>query len=171
MKSFLNELRIIPPIVWPVALLISGGSFYFFCFYLAPKDPFMNTWSRSTLYSTAAWSTCFFFICVLLIGYVYADAKRRGMRYVMWTLLTIFVIYGIGFILYFVLREPILVQCPKCSAQGRSGFIFCPQCGAELAASCSRCKRAVEPDWKRCVYCGLELDQAVKPEEAATLSR
>ena len=30
-------------------------------------------------------------IYVLLIGYVYADAKRRGMRYVMWTLLAIFI--------------------------------------------------------------------------------
>ncbi len=30
-------------------------------------------------------------IYVLLIGFVYVDAKRRGMRYVMWTLLAIFI--------------------------------------------------------------------------------
>ena len=43
----------------------------------------------------------------LLIGYIYGDARRRGMRYVMWTLLAIFLFNGIGIILYFILREPL----------------------------------------------------------------
>ena len=40
----------------------------------------------------------------LLIGYIYGDARRRGMRYVMWTLLAIFLFNGIGIILYFILH-------------------------------------------------------------------
>jgi hypothetical protein len=167
MKSLLDELRIIPRMVWLIALLIVGGAFSFFWFYWAPKDPFLSTWSMTALVSFAVWSTLFTLVWILLIGYVYADARRRGMHNILWTLLTIFVVYGIGFILYFVLRSPLMIPCPKCGAKGRPGFIFCPQCGAELAASCPGCKRSVEPDWKRCVYCGIELDQAVKPEEAA----
>ena len=52
----------------------------------------------------------------LLIGYVYGDARRRGMRYVMWTLLAIFLFNGIGIILYFILREPLMVYCSRCGA-------------------------------------------------------
>jgi hypothetical protein len=79
------------------------------------------------------------------------------MRHVMWTLLTIFIPYFIGAILYFVLRDPLLVPCPKCTAQCRSNFVYCPKCGAELSPSCSECKRAVEPNWNRCAYCGKQL--------------
>jgi hypothetical protein len=50
----------------------------------------------------------------LLIGYIYGDARRRGMRYVMWTLLAIFLFNGIGVILYFILREPLQVYCSRC---------------------------------------------------------
>ena len=50
----------------------------------------------------------------LLIAYVYGDARRRGMRYVMWTLLAIFLFNGIGIILYFILREPLMVYCSRC---------------------------------------------------------
>ena len=50
------------------------------------------------------------FVLVLLIGYVNADARRRGMRYVMWTWLAILIPNAIGIILYFVLREPLLTQ-------------------------------------------------------------
>src|SRR5271156_976900 len=54
-------------------------------------------------------------IYVLLIGYVNGDAKRRGMRYVMWTLLAILIPNAIGVILYFILRDPPLKPCPRCA--------------------------------------------------------
>jgi hypothetical protein len=168
MKSFLDELRIIPRIVWPIALLASGAS-SFLMFHYAPNDPYISKWSTMALIGFASW-LLLTIACVLLIGYVYADARRRGMRYIMWTLLA-FIPNGIGFILYFVLRDPLLVDCPKCGAKGRSGFIFCSQCGAELAAYCPGCKRAVEPDWKRCVHCGTGLDHAAKSQDAAMQSR
>ncbi|HTS69381.1 MAG TPA: hypothetical protein VMO17_10395, partial [Terriglobia bacterium] len=41
----------------------------------------------------------------LLIGYINRDAKRRGMNPALWTLLAIFLPYGIGIIIYFLMRE------------------------------------------------------------------
>jgi hypothetical protein len=157
MNQFLKELRIIPRVVWPIALLIGGGMFWLFMFFWLPHDPNMSRWSLATQIALTAWPALFAFATVLLIGYINADARRRGMRHVMWTLLTIFIPYGIGFILYFVLRDPLLVECPQCHASGRSAYIFCTRCGAELSPCCPACKRAVEHDWNRCAYCGTEL--------------
>jgi hypothetical protein len=153
MKYFLSELRIVPRIVWPIALLISGGMTLMF--FLMPRGPKMSRVETAFV----LWGMLFLFAWVVLIGYINADARQRGMRYIMWTLLTIFIPYGIGAILYFVLRDPMLVSCPKCGARGRSLFVFCPQCGEGLSPSCPACKRAVEPGWNRCAYCGKELEQ------------
>src|ERR1035437_10501788 len=46
-------------------------------------------------------------IIVLMVGYVYADSKRRGMNALLWTLLVIFVPKALGFIAYFLLRKQI----------------------------------------------------------------
>jgi RNA polymerase subunit RPABC4/transcription elongation factor Spt4 len=98
-----------------------------------------------------------FTIYALLIGYVYADAKRRGMRYVMWTLLAVFIPDGIGIILYFVLRDPPMRTCPGCAQLAKSGFTFCPHCGTSLLPTCPNCGRGVEPGWSNCPQCGTKL--------------
>lgn len=100
-----------------------------------------------------------FFIAalILLIFYVNADLKRRGMNRVLWTLLVIFVPNGIGFIIYFFLRKPILQSCPKCSVNVQGDFAFCPSCGERLSESCPACKRVIETGWARCAYCGAGL--------------
>ncbi len=158
MKYFLDELRIISRVVWPIALLLACGVFLLLRFVALPHDQYMRVWSAAGQTAFSIWPALFAFACVLVIGYINADARRRGMRYVMWTLLSIFIPYGIGFILYFVLRDPLLIPCPKCGAMARTGFVFCPRCGVELSASCPACKRAVEPGWNRCAYCGTELN-------------
>ena len=94
---------------------------------------------------------------VLLIGYVYADAKRRGMRYVMWTLLAIFIPDAIGVILYFILRDPLLKPCPGCAHVLKSGYTFCPYCGTSLLPTCPNCGRGVELVWANCPQCGTNL--------------
>jgi RNA polymerase subunit RPABC4/transcription elongation factor Spt4 len=96
-------------------------------------------------------------IYALLIGYVNADARRRGMRYIMWTLLAIFIPNAIGIIVYFILRDPLPRVCPNCSQLVKAGFAFCPHCGYNLAPACPSCKRAVEPSWKVCPTCGTSL--------------
>ncbi len=96
-------------------------------------------------------------IYVLLIGFVYGDSKRRGMRYVMWTLLATFLPDAIGIILYFILRDPLPVICPHCSTKVLSKFTFCPSCGTSLKPTCPHCGQAVEPTWSNCGHCGTKL--------------
>src|ERR1044072_8020225 len=45
---------------------------------------------------------------LLTLGYIYADAKRRGMPPVLWVAIAVIVPNMIGFILYFALRTPLL---------------------------------------------------------------
>jgi hypothetical protein len=96
-------------------------------------------------------------IYLLFIGYVYADAKRRGMRHVMWTLLAIFIPDAIGIILYFILRDPLMKPCPGCSQVLKSGYTFCPHCGTSLSPTCPNCGRSVESGWANCPACGTKL--------------
>ena len=94
---------------------------------------------------------------VLFYGYIYADAKRRGMRAGMWTLLAAFIPYLIGVILYFLLRDPLPAPCPKCGQYARGSFTFCPNCGNELLRVCRVCRKKLEPGWVNCAYCGTAL--------------
>lgn len=93
----------------------------------------------------------------LLIGYVYGDARRRGMRYVMWTMLAIFLANGIGIILYFILRDPLMVYCSRCGSGVHANHAFCPRCGAAVQPSCQACHRTLQPGWTHCAWCGVQL--------------
>ena len=69
----------------------------------------------------AAWMLC--------LGYVYADAKRRGMRPVLWTLIAALFPHLFGFLLYFALRQPMTPRCPKCGQPVTLDQRFCSWCG------------------------------------------
>ncbi|MBI3679118.1 MAG: zinc ribbon domain-containing protein [Acidobacteria bacterium] len=94
---------------------------------------------------------------VVLIGYVYGDARRRNMRYVMWTMLAIFVPNAIGIILYFILRDPMPVYCSRCGAAMRNGFAFCPACGNNVLPACPSCGKLLQPGWTHCAWCGVQV--------------
>ena len=66
---------------------------------------------------------------VMLVGYVYADASRRGMPTIAWTALTVLVPNAIGFVLYFLLRKPIVHPCPNCGCGVTQDAAFCSRCG------------------------------------------
>jgi hypothetical protein len=102
---------------------------------------------------------------VLLVGYVFADAKRRGMNHVLWTLLALFIPNAIGIILYFILREPMPVPCPSCGAKAKKGHAFCAGCGTAVRVACPQCRQPVEPGWRNCARCGAVL--AGRPEDAS----
>ena len=55
------------------------------------------------------------------MGFIYADAKRRRMRHVMWAWLAL-VPYFIGVILYFILRDPLPTPCHQLRHGGTAGF-------------------------------------------------
>jgi hypothetical protein len=96
-------------------------------------------------------------VYVLLIGYVYGDARRRGMNQVLWTLLAIFIPSAVGIILYFILRDPIPVPCPSCTTPARKGHAFCTTCGAPVRAACPQCRQPIDPGWRNCARCGAAL--------------
>ncbi|HXK09164.1 MAG TPA: zinc ribbon domain-containing protein [Vicinamibacteria bacterium] len=97
---------------------------------------------------------------VLLVGYVYGDARRRAMNHVLWTLLAVFIPNGIGIILYFILRDPVPVPCPKCGTPARKGHSFCASCGAPVRASCPQCRQPLEAGWRNCARCGASIAEA-----------
>ncbi len=65
----------------------------------------------------------------LVLGYIYGDARRRGMRPVLWTLIALFVSNMVGVLAYFLLRQPILQYCSRCGGAVPAGAVYCPHCG------------------------------------------
>jgi hypothetical protein len=102
--------------------------------------------------------TIFAFL-VLMIGYVNRDAGRRGMSRTLWTIIVICVPNAIGFILYFLLRNPIQAECPKCRAVVDPRMNYCPNCRYSFHPMCSQCKRPVRPEDTFCTTCGAELER------------
>jgi len=97
---------------------------------------------------------------IFLIAYVNRDSKRRGMNSALWTLLAIILLPGyliIGFMVYFLMREPLPYPCPQCGTSVGGRFNFCPNCKCNLHPSCSNCKREVVETDKFCPYCAYEL--------------
>jgi hypothetical protein len=99
-------------------------------------------------------------IYVMLVGYIVGDARRRGMRPVLWALLAIFIPNAIGIILYFILRDPLLQHCTKCGAAAQASFTFCAVCGEALSKTCPGCRGTVQPGWSHCARCGASLPAA-----------
>ncbi len=106
---------------------------------------------------------------IFLIAYVNRDAKRRDMNTALWTLLVILLLpaWGfLGFVIYFLMREPLPYDCPQCGKSVGARFNFCPNCKCNLHPSCPNCKREVVETDKFCPYCAQELSGAPLPQNA-----
>src|SRR5215510_6590414 len=93
----------------------------------------------------------------LMVGYVNKDAGRRGMNRTLWTLLVIFIPNAIGFILYFLLRSPLRIDCPKCGTVVHPGVNFCPACRYGFHPTCPQCRATVRPGDTFCPNCGDKI--------------
>lgn len=160
MSRFRDEVELVPRAAFGIGVCVWLAFFLLMIMFPFRLDPQISRWPLAGKTALAMLPGLPLFILVLLIGYVYADARRRGMRYVMWTLLAALIPNAIGIILYFVLRDPLLVNCTSCGTHVRPGFAFCPKCGAPLAMACPQCRSAVEPAWTHCVRCGGSLRPA-----------
>ena len=76
-------------------------------------------------------------IWILGLGYVNADARRRGMPPILWTLIVAFIPNLLGFLLYFALRRPIALPCPHCGQATTAGQRFCSWCGYQGSSALS----------------------------------
>ena len=69
---------------------------------------------------------------LLATGFVFADARRRGMRATLWTILVVLFPHLLGFLLYFVLRSPCSFTCTHCGDAISTAQNFCAFCGAPV---------------------------------------
>jgi hypothetical protein len=160
MSRFQDEVELVPRPAFAIAVCVWLAFFLLMMLLPMGHDPELRHWPLAGKLAISVLPGLPLFFLTLLVGYVYADAKRRGMRYVMWTWLAALIPNAIGIILYFVLRDPLLVNCTQCGTQVRTGFAFCPKCGGSLSQACPQCRRAVETGWTHCVYCGASLSGA-----------
>src|ERR1700757_4375010 len=101
MSRFWERLRVIPAAAW----VIAGLCFVFvevLMWQLAfPGDPQLRNGPFPVLVGISILAASVIPAYVLLVGYISYDAKRRGMRHVLWTLIALFVPNALGIILYF----------------------------------------------------------------------
>ena len=154
-----GDLQLIP--WWSVllAILVFAGMQYVVHGVLPHHKPEMLPMRLLMGYS---WGTLFASY-VLLVGYVSRDVKRRNMPAMLWMLIVVLMPGGIGAIVYFLLRQPILSRCPHCSTEIDSTYHFCPQCQFQMAPVCGRCFRGVEITDVYCKACGHDLEEDHTP--------
>jgi hypothetical protein len=73
-------------------------------------------------------------VWILCLGFVFADARRRNMQSVLWVLVAALFPHLLGFLLYFVMRQPIPAICTHCGMTVPTHQRFCSWCGNSLAA-------------------------------------
>jgi ABC-type Fe3+ transport system permease subunit len=182
-SSFREEFRIVPRwlvitvvLLWLLAIAI--GTFvnlgHSFVLYSSPgevvaqaphqiwpyelrNDPVLASLALAGVITVTAITLGSF---VLFLGYVYHDAKRRGMHAGLWIMLILILspaYLAIGFLLYFFLREPLPYGCPQCGTTVGARFNYCPNCDANLHPSCPNCRQEVGEADKFCPNCGNSL--------------
>jgi lipid-A-disaccharide synthase-like uncharacterized protein len=100
---------------------------------------------------------------VLLVGYVSRDVKRRNMPAALWMLIVLLMPGGIGAVVYFLLRQPIMMRCPHCTTELAASVHFCPQCQFQVAPVCGQCFRGVQITDVYCAQCGHEVAEDHAP--------
>jgi len=160
MSRFREEMNVVPIGAWVVAVVCYLGFVALAWNVLIPRDEDLSPWPEWGKAVFAIGIPLFLAMYILLIGYVNGDARRRGMRYVLWTLLAIFIPNAIGVILYFIMRERLMRDCPGCGKRVRGMYTFCPLCGTEVVQSCPGCRRSIEAGWSHCPSCGKGLKAA-----------
>jgi hypothetical protein len=100
---------------------------------------------------------------LFLVAYINRDAARRGMNSTLWTVLVLILMpayFVTGFIIYFLLREPLPYNCPQCNAVVSARYNYCPGCKFNLRPACPACRREVRLDDRYCPHCAQELAEA-----------
>ena len=150
-----EEVKVIPWWAIGLAVLLFAGMQVLMHVVLFRLDPHPAPLAWRIFIGFMAGAAFAFF--VLLVGYVNRDARRRGMNVALSTVLVIFVPYAIGFIIYFLMRQPLRIACPKCAAMADPAFNFCPKCKFNLHPACPQCHHPVQVGDVYCPYCAMAL--------------
>jgi hypothetical protein len=153
----LNEdARMIP--MWSIVAAVGAFTLVEYYFWRVLPDSQHHTPPLGLrLYFNLSWGVVAA-LYFLMIGYVSKDAPRRAMSLRFWMIICFVMPGGIGAVLYFLLRQPLVSRCPACATHVQSDFHFCPQCDYQLTASCGNCFRTVRSSDQFCTRCGHELD-------------
>jgi hypothetical protein len=120
----------------------------------------MNILATAGVVTAASIGTAAF---LFLVAYVNRDAARRGMNSTLWTVLVLVLLpayFVTGFVIYFLVREPLPYPCPQCKAIVSARYNYCPSCKFNLRPSCPGCRREVRLDDRYCPHCAQELAEA-----------
>ena len=147
-----SEIRLVPAWGWMLAVLAFLGTQLIFHGLAWPHEAHPPGAVFRVLFPAFIGLLPAFF--GVLIGYVNRDAGRRGMSRALWTTIVILVPNGIGFIIYFILRQPILVACPRCGHTTTARANYCPHCAHSLRPTCPQCKAALRESDRFCPNCG-----------------
>ena len=169
---FRDELRIIPRwliwicvIGWLISIAIACPINYYNVQHHGDYFPAPDMANQPLLASLALAGVITAGVLVLscllfILGYVYRDAKRRGMNPALWTLLVLLLsgpYVFIGLIVYLLIRDPLPYACPQCHATVSARFNFCPNCKCNLRPACPHCQHEIADTDKFCPYCAAEL--------------
>ncbi|HVC91987.1 MAG TPA: zinc ribbon domain-containing protein [Acidobacteriaceae bacterium] len=159
--SVSEELKLIPR--WSIVLAFVAfiGIQYLF-FFVMPQPHHQHAPLPVHIYFGTSWGALVAGY-VLMIGYISEDAPRRNMGKWLWILLCIILQGGIGPVIYFLLRQPILSQCPCCGTRVDSNFNYCPQCAYRVAPNCGVCHESVRITDLYCTNCGHDLSEDNTP--------
>jgi Double zinc ribbon/Phospholipase_D-nuclease N-terminal len=168
MNGSRTDRSIIPLPVWVIAIVVYLGTFIGLISIAIPQFPKTTGLPRGGQIALGLFAAAIPALYILLLGYIYRDAQRRGMRPWLWVLLAILIPNAIGFILYFVLRDPLVFYCSSCGASAKSTYTFCSNCSTPLRPTCTQCGHGIERGWKHCPNCGAPAPAANQPAPAGT---
>jgi hypothetical protein len=168
--SFADELRLIPR--WSIAAAIFAFVVmqYIFWVILPAQRHHPGPPIGLRLYFAISWSALAS-LYMLMIGYVSNDSPLRGMSVRLWMVICLVMPGGIGAVLYFLLRQPVISLCPACGTHVESEYHFCPQCAYQVSASCGKCYRSTRITDLYCVHCGHDLASDHPPARLHAFSK
>jgi RNA polymerase subunit RPABC4/transcription elongation factor Spt4 len=128
-------------------------------------DAVINTlysgWESKIEYLIVLLAILFILVLYLLLKaliYIYRDSKKRNMSPVLWVAVCILFPYLLGFLVYFLVRNPVPLRCPGCQSVVSKEDKFCQQCGLKVATTCKECGGSLPGGAKFCPNCGSQLE-------------
>ncbi|MGP8258926.1 MAG: double zinc ribbon domain-containing protein [Acidobacteriaceae bacterium] len=160
-----DGLKMIP--IWSIvlAILVFVGWLYF-SYYAQPHRHGPQPIRLLMAYMTGTVLASY----VLLVGYVSRDVKRRNMPALLWMLIVVVMPGGIGAVVYFLLRQPLMIRCPNCNTELNASVHFCPQCRFQVAPVCGQCFRGVQITDAYCPQCGHDISEDGGPSRLRAYS-